>query len=43
VQYARLTSGITFDLAEGKDAVLERWIRQIEYLKKAVGGAAAGR
>jgi hypothetical protein len=43
VRYARLTAGITFDLAEGRDAVLERWTQQVEYLKKAAGGAAAGR
>ncbi|AUT67316.1 MULTISPECIES: hypothetical protein [Paraburkholderia] len=43
VRYARLTAGITFDLEEGRDAVLERWTQQIEYLKKAAGGAAAGR
>lgn len=43
VRYARLTTGITFDLEEGGDAVLERWTQQIEYLKKAAGGAAAGR
>jgi hypothetical protein len=40
VRYARLTSGITFELAgEGKD-VLDRWELQIEHLKQA---AAAGR
>jgi hypothetical protein len=43
VRYARLTAGITFDLAEGREAVLERWTQQIEYLKKAAGSAAAGR
>ncbi|MEM5340903.1 hypothetical protein [Paraburkholderia azotifigens] len=43
VGYARLTSGITFNLAEGREAVLERWTQQVEYLKKAAGGAAAGR
>jgi hypothetical protein len=43
VRYARLTAGITFDLAEGSDAVLERWTQQVEYLKKAADGAAAGR
>ena len=43
VRYARLTVGITFDLAEGRGAVLERWTQQVEYLKKAAGGAAAGR
>jgi hypothetical protein len=41
VRYARLTSGITFDLeGEGK-AVLDRWERQIEHLKQAA--AAPGR
>jgi hypothetical protein len=43
VPYARLTSGITFELGEGKGAVLERWTQQVEWLKKAAGGAAAGR
>ncbi|PRX29192.1 hypothetical protein B0G75_109179 [Paraburkholderia sp. BL18I3N2] len=41
VRYARLTSGITFELeGEGK-AVLDRWEQQIEHLKQAA--AAAGR
>ncbi|GAB7526999.1 hypothetical protein [Paraburkholderia sp. 2C] len=35
VRYARITSGMTFELAEGKDTTLERWIAQVEYLKKA--------
>ncbi|MBN3754116.1 hypothetical protein G3N95_14290 [Paraburkholderia sp. Tr-20389] len=43
VRYARLTAGITFDLAEGSDAVLERWTQQIEHLKKAAGSATNGR
>ena len=43
VGYARLTAGITFDLEEGREAVLERWTQQIEDLKKAAGSAAAGR
>ncbi|MFC0398308.1 hypothetical protein [Paraburkholderia rhizosphaerae] len=37
VRYARLTSGITFALEEGKDATLERWMQQIDYLKRAAG------
>jgi hypothetical protein len=37
VRYARLTGGITFELEEGKDATLERWTEQVEYLKKAAG------
>src|SRR5258705_8022493 len=37
VRYARLTGGITFELEAGRDAVLERWEQQIEYLKKATG------
>jgi hypothetical protein len=36
VRYARLTSGITFELADNKDAVLERWTQQIGLLKQAV-------
>ncbi|MFM0394466.1 hypothetical protein [Paraburkholderia phytofirmans] len=41
VRYARLTSGITFELeGEGK-TVLDRWEQQIEHLKQAA--AAAGR
>ncbi|ACC69618.1 hypothetical protein PPMP20_09955 [Paraburkholderia phymatum] len=42
VRYARLTAGITFDLTEGRDAVLERWAQQIEHLKRAAGTAANG-
>jgi hypothetical protein len=42
VPYARLTSGITFELEAGREAVLERWQQQIEYLKRAAGDAAAG-
>jgi len=42
VPYARLTAGITFDLEEGRDAVLERWTQQIEHLKRAAASAAAG-
>ncbi|HZZ10696.1 MAG TPA: hypothetical protein VFE79_08380 [Paraburkholderia sp.] len=42
VRYARLTSGITFELeAQGEAAVLDRWERQIEHLKQAA--ATAGR
>ncbi|CAB3757880.1 hypothetical protein [Paraburkholderia humisilvae] len=37
VRYARLTSGITFELDEGKDATLERWTQQINYLKEVAG------
>jgi len=40
VRYARLTSGITFELEEGRDAVLDRWQRQIEHLRQAASGAA---
>jgi hypothetical protein len=39
VPYARLTGGITFDLEAEREATLERWMQQIEHLKK---GAAAG-
>jgi hypothetical protein len=39
VPYARLTGGITFDLEAEREATLERWMQQIEHLKKA---AAAG-
>lgn len=35
VRYARLTSGITFELEEGGEAVLNRWEQQIEHLKQA--------
>ncbi|TKC89700.1 hypothetical protein FAZ69_12345 [Trinickia terrae] len=40
VRYARLTNGITFELEEGRDAVLDRWERQIEHLRQAASGAA---
>ncbi|QCP48234.1 hypothetical protein FAZ95_02915 [Trinickia violacea] len=39
VRYARLTSGITFELDEGREAVLDRWERQIEHLRQAASGA----
>ncbi|EEA02036.1 conserved hypothetical protein [Burkholderia sp. H160] len=39
VRYARLTGGITFELQGEGSAVLERWERQVEHLKRA---AAAG-
>ncbi len=42
VSYARLTSGITFDLEGARDAVLDRWRQQIEHLKKTAG-ASPGR
>jgi hypothetical protein len=35
VGYARLTGGITFELQGEGGAVLERWGRQIEHLKRA--------
>jgi hypothetical protein len=35
VRYARLTSGITFELEGEGEAVLDRWQRQIEHLKQA--------
>ena len=34
VRYARLTGGITFELADGKETVLERWTQQVELLKR---------
>ncbi|HEX7932401.1 MAG TPA: hypothetical protein VF573_04870 [Paraburkholderia sp.] len=40
VRYARLTSGITFELEGEKEKVLDRWERQIEYLKRAAAAAA---
>ncbi|MEC5404900.1 hypothetical protein VOM14_04840 [Paraburkholderia sp. MPAMCS5] len=40
VRYARLTSGITFELEGERGKVLDRWERQIEHLKRAA--AAAG-
>jgi hypothetical protein len=39
VRYARLTSGITFELEGGGSAVLDRWERQIEHLKQAAAAA----
>ncbi|MGF6773071.1 hypothetical protein P3T18_005576 [Paraburkholderia sp. GAS199] len=44
VRYARLTSGITFELGAGDGenggkAVLDRWERQIEHLKRAAAAA----
>lgn len=39
VRYARLTGGITFELEEGSGAVLDRWERQIEHLKRAAAAA----
>lgn len=41
VRYARLTGGITFELEGEKEAVLDRWEKQIEHLKQAA--AASGR
>ena len=35
VRYARLTGGITFELQGEGGAVLERWERQLEHLKRA--------
>lgn len=35
VRYARLTGGITFELEEGGETVLDRWEQQIEHLKQA--------
>lgn len=40
-RYARLTSGITFELEEGKDAVLDRWQGQIAQLRQAAQRAAS--
>ena len=40
VRYARLTCGITFELQEDNEAVLERWEQQIEHLKRAAQSAA---
>jgi hypothetical protein len=42
VRYARLTSGITFELAGEAEDVAARWARQLAYLK-AAAAAAAGR
>jgi hypothetical protein len=40
VRYARLTSGITFELEGEGEAVLDRWERQIEHLKQAAAAAS---
>lgn len=40
VRYARLTSGITFELEGEGSAVLDRWERQIEHLKQAAAAAS---
>ncbi|RKF29837.1 hypothetical protein [Paraburkholderia fungorum] len=40
VRYARLTSGITFELEGQGEAVLDRWERQIEHLKQAAAAAS---
>ena len=40
VRYARLTSGITFELEGKGEAVLDRWERQIEHLKQAAAAAS---
>jgi hypothetical protein len=40
VGYARLTSGITFELEGEREAVLGRWERQIEHLREAASRAA---
>lgn len=39
VRYARLTSGMTFELEEEGGAVLDRWEQQIEHLKRAAAAA----
>lgn len=39
VRYARLTGGITFELEEGEEVVLDRWEQQIEHLKQAAATA----
>ncbi|SDG79978.1 hypothetical protein [Paraburkholderia phenazinium] len=39
VRYARLTGGITFELGEESEAVLDRWEQQIEHLKQAAAAA----
>jgi len=39
VRYAHLTGGITFELEEGGEAVLDRWEQQIEHLKQAAAAA----
>ncbi|WP_345811660.1 hypothetical protein AAGS40_12230 [Paraburkholderia sp. PREW-6R] len=40
VPYARLTSGITFELEGEREAVLDRWEHQIEHLKQAAAMAS---
>jgi hypothetical protein len=40
VQYARLTSGVTFELEEKRETVLDRWEQQIEHLKQAAAAAS---
>ena len=40
VRYARLTSGVTFELEGEREAVLDRWERQIEHLKQAAAAAS---
>jgi hypothetical protein len=40
VPYARLTSGITFELEGEQKTVLDRWEQQIEHLKKAAAKAS---
>ncbi|NPT39986.1 hypothetical protein GNZ12_01335 [Paraburkholderia sp. 1N] len=40
VRYARLTSGITFELEGEGEAVLDRWEQQIEHLKQATAAAS---
>jgi hypothetical protein len=40
VRYARLTSGITFELEGEGSVVLDRWERQIEHLKQAAAAAS---
>ncbi|OLL29798.1 hypothetical protein BTH42_20375 [Burkholderia sp. SRS-W-2-2016] len=40
VRYARLTGGITFELEGEGSAVLERWERQLEQLKRAVAASS---
>lgn len=39
VRYARLTSGITYELESGGEVVLDRWEQQIEHLKQVAGMA----
>ncbi|WP_414443029.1 hypothetical protein [Burkholderia sp. 22PA0106] len=39
VGYARLTSGITFELDEKRDAVVARWARQIEQIRLIAAAA----